>query len=79
MEKMAATENIDPRGNTYYHVEVQNVVREADEGTSHPSPSKLQKGRVAFSPAMPSSFDRQETGKDRQPACGQSSGSAVLP
>lgn len=46
MEKMAATENIDPRGNTYYHVEVQNVVREADEGTSHPSPSKLQEGRL---------------------------------
>jgi hypothetical protein len=46
MEKMAATENIETRGNTYYHVETQNVVDSADQRTSHPSPPKLQEGRL---------------------------------
>jgi hypothetical protein len=46
MEKMAATEKIETRGNTYYHVETQNVVDSADQRTSHPSPPKLQKGRL---------------------------------
>ena len=46
MEKMAATENIETRGNTYYHAEMQNAADEADQRTSHPSPPKLQEGRL---------------------------------